>query len=96
MMGAFLVSFAVYIIPSLTFIYVYHTKPAQEASEWKPPNLLQRWFNMFCISRFVATFVFVVGFGLGGWASFTNFVWQIDNFGFFQPCYQCPSPGKAH
>ncbi len=30
MMGAFLVSFAVYIIPSLTFIYVYHTKAAQE------------------------------------------------------------------
>lgn len=30
MMGAFLVSFAVYIIPSLTFIYVYRTKAAQE------------------------------------------------------------------
>jgi auxin influx carrier (AUX1 LAX family) len=30
MMGAFLVSLAVYIIPSLTFIYVYHTKAAQE------------------------------------------------------------------
>jgi hypothetical protein len=33
---------------------------------WKPPKLLQNWFNMFCISGFVATFVFVVGFGLGG------------------------------
>jgi auxin influx carrier (AUX1 LAX family) len=63
---------------------------------WKPPKLLQNWFNMFCISGFVATFVFVVGFGLGGWASFTNFVRQIDSFGFFQACYQCPSPGKAH
>lgn len=96
MMGAFLVSFAVYIIPSLTFIYVYRTKAAQEASVWRPPKLLQNWFNMFCISGFVATFVFVVGFGLGGWASFTNFVHQIDSFGFFQACYQCPSPGKAH
>ncbi|CAK9881347.1 unnamed protein product [Sphagnum jensenii] len=81
---------SIYPVKSLAHV------PVVLASVWRPPKLLQNWFNMFCISGFVATFVFVVGFGLGGWASFTNFVQQIDSFGFFQACYQCPSPGKAH
>jgi auxin influx carrier (AUX1 LAX family) len=34
----------------------------------------------------------VVGFGLGGWASMVNFVRQIDTFGLFAKCYQCPKP----
>lgn len=97
MMGAFLISFSVYIIPSLAFIYVYRSKAAREASVWKPPKLFfHNWFTLFCISGFVATFVLVIGFGLGGWASMTNFVRQINTFGFFQACYQCPVTGKAH
>jgi auxin influx carrier (AUX1 LAX family) len=40
----------------------------------------------------VVAWVLVVGFGFGGWASMTNFVRQIDTFGLFTKCYQCPPP----
>jgi auxin influx carrier (AUX1 LAX family) len=49
---------------------------------------------MFVVNLFVVVWVLVVGFGLGGWASVTNFVKQIDTFGLFAKCYQCPP--KAH
>jgi auxin influx carrier (AUX1 LAX family) len=44
------------------------------------------------INAFVVAWVLVVGFGFGGWASMTNFVHQIDTFGLFTKCYQCPPP----
>jgi auxin influx carrier (AUX1 LAX family) len=34
--------------------------------------------------------VLVVGFGFGGWASTVNFVRQVNTFGLFTKCYQCP------
>ena len=47
---------------------------------------------MFVLNAFVVAWVLVVGFGFGGWASMTNFVRQIDTFGLFTKCYQCPAP----
>ncbi|KAF3795740.1 Auxin transporter-like protein 1 [Nymphaea thermarum] len=70
-MGAFLISFSVYIIPSFAFMKSYK----------------QRQFIMF--------WVFIFGFGFGGWASMTNFVQQIQSFGFFDKCYQCPTKHYA-
>jgi auxin influx carrier (AUX1 LAX family) len=35
MMGAFLISFSVYIIPSLAFIYVYRSKAAREVQNFQ-------------------------------------------------------------
>ncbi|CAA6669121.1 unnamed protein product [Spirodela intermedia] len=61
-MGAFLISFSVYIIPAC-----------------------------FWISAFIAVWVFILGFGFGGWASGTTFLRQIRSFGFFDKCYQCPT-----
>lgn len=58
----------------------------------KPPKFVGRWVGAFTINVFLVVWVFVVGFGFGGWASMTNFIRQIDNFGFFAKCYQCPPP----
>jgi auxin influx carrier (AUX1 LAX family) len=63
----------------------------QNAAE-KPPFFLPSWTAMFMINAFIVVWVLVVGFGLGGWASMVNFVRQIDTFGLFAKCYQCPKP----
>ena len=55
-----------------------------------PPRLVGRWTGTYMINAFVVAWVLVVGFGLGGWASVTNFIKQIDTFGLFARCYQCP------
>jgi len=57
-----------------------------------PPRLVGRWTGTYMINAFVVAWVLVVGFGFGGWASMTNFVRQIDTFGLFTKCYQCPAP----
>eukprot|EP01018_Ginkgo_biloba_P027958 Gb_28004 [translate_table: standard] len=87
-MGAFLISFSVYIIPSISFMRAYIKK---EFPEMQSNKMQWKWKVMFGISGFVATWVFVVGFGFGGWASMTNFSRQIHTFGLFEKCYQCPS-----
>lgn len=58
----------------------------------QPPRFVGRWAGSFAINIFVVGWVLVVGFGFGGWASMINFVHQIDTFGLFTKCYQCPSP----
>ncbi|KAG6535248.1 hypothetical protein ZIOFF_000213 [Zingiber officinale] len=63
----------------------------QNAAE-KPPYFLPSWTAMFIVDAFIVGWVLVVGFGLGGWASMTNFVRQVDTFGLFAKCYQCPKP----
>ena len=69
----------------------------QNAAE-KPPFFLPSWTAMYAINTFVVVWVFVVGFGFGGWASVTNFVRQVATFGLFAKCYQCkpPPPTAAH
>jgi len=66
----------------------------QNAAE-KPPSFLPSWSGMFVLNTFVVAWVLVVGFGLGGWASVTNFIKQIDTFGLFAKCYQCPTKPHA-
>uniref|UniRef100_A0A0D6R7N8 Amino acid transporter transmembrane domain-containing protein n=1 Tax=Araucaria cunninghamii TaxID=56994 RepID=A0A0D6R7N8_ARACU len=86
-LGAFLISFSVYIVPSIGFMKVYIKGDLKEM----PREKMQRKGKvMFGISAFVALWVFVIGFGFGGWASMTNFSRQINSFGFFSKCYQCP------
>jgi auxin influx carrier (AUX1 LAX family) len=60
----------------------------------RPPSFLGGWVGLYSVNVFVAVWVLVVGFGLGGWASMLNFVHQIKTFGLFAKCYQCP-PHKA-
>ena len=44
----------------------------------QPPKFLGRWAGAYTINIFVMVWVFLIGFGFGGWASVTNFVHQID------------------
>ncbi|RWW75072.1 hypothetical protein BHE74_00016928 [Ensete ventricosum] len=63
----------------------------QNAAE-KPPFFLPSWAAMYAVNAFVVGWVLVVGFGIGGWASMTNFIKQVDTFGLFAKCYQCLKP----
>uniref|UniRef100_A0A1D1YL42 Auxin transporter protein 1 n=1 Tax=Anthurium amnicola TaxID=1678845 RepID=A0A1D1YL42_9ARAE len=84
-MGAFLISFSVYIIPSVAFMRAYKNNQLQLINEHPQGGCQKFW-----ISAFVAAWVFIFGFGFGGWASGTVFIKQIQSFGFFEKCYQCP------
>ncbi|KAL3753618.1 hypothetical protein ACJRO7_000948 [Eucalyptus globulus] len=90
--GALLVSFTVYIIPSLAHMLTYRKASARQNAAEKPPSFLPSWTAMYVINAFVVGWVLVVGFGFGGWASMTNFVRQVDTFGLFAKCYQCKPP----
>lgn len=63
----------------------------QNAAE-KPPFFLPSWTAVYVLNAFIVVWVFVIGFGFGGWASMTNFIRQIDTFGLFAKCYQCKPP----
>lgn len=63
----------------------------QNAME-QPSKYFGGWVGAYTINVFVVGWVLVVGFGFGGWASMTNFIHQIDTFGLFTKCYQCPPP----
>ncbi|ONK71394.1 uncharacterized protein A4U43_C04F8100 [Asparagus officinalis] len=90
--GALLVSFTVYIIPALAHMITFRGAAARENAVEPPPKILGRWIGAYTINIFIVVWVLVVGFGFGGWASMTNFVHQIDTFGLFTKCYQCPLP----
>uniref|UniRef100_A0A0A9CP83 Amino acid transporter transmembrane domain-containing protein n=1 Tax=Arundo donax TaxID=35708 RepID=A0A0A9CP83_ARUDO len=93
--GSLLVSFTVYIIPALAHMITFRSATARENAVEPPPRFMGRWTGTFIINAFVVAWVLVVGFGFGGWASITNFVHQIDTFGLFTKCYQCPPPPLA-
>ncbi|KAG5050520.1 hypothetical protein JHK85_011623 [Glycine max] len=92
--GSLLVSFTVYIIPALAHMVTFASAPARENAVERPPSKLGGWVGLYSMNVFVVVWVLVVGFGLGGWASMINFIHQIDTFGLFAKCYQCP-PHKA-
>ncbi|RCV37244.1 hypothetical protein SEVIR_8G047900v4 [Setaria viridis] len=88
--GSLLVSFTVYIIPALAHMAVFAPAAARENAVERPPRGVGGWAGMYAANCFVVAWVLVVGFGFGGWASTVNFVRQIDTFGLFTKCYQCP------
>ncbi|THG04250.1 hypothetical protein TEA_026580 [Camellia sinensis var. sinensis] len=90
--GSLLVSFTVYIIPALAHMITFKSAAARENAVEQPPKYLGRWVGAYTINVFVVVWVLVVGFGFGGWASMINFIHQIDTFGLFTKCYQCPPP----
>ncbi|KAF7114268.1 hypothetical protein RHSIM_RhsimUnG0096100 [Rhododendron simsii] len=88
--GSLLVSFTVYIIPALAHMITFSPASARENAVERPPSFLGGWPGMYCVNIFVVGWVLIVGFGFGGWASMLNFIRQIDTFGLFTKCYQCP------
>uniref|UniRef100_M4DGC3 Amino acid transporter transmembrane domain-containing protein n=1 Tax=Brassica campestris TaxID=3711 RepID=M4DGC3_BRACM len=93
--GSLLASFTVNIIPAVAHIFTFRSSAARENSVEQPPRFLGRWTGAFTINAFIVVWVFIVGFGFGGWASMINFVHQIDTFRLFTKCYQCPPPVMA-
>ncbi|KAJ6365302.1 hypothetical protein OIU76_030138 [Salix suchowensis] len=71
-------------------MFTFKSSAARENAVEQPPKYMGRWVGTFVINTFVVVWVLIVGFGFGGWASVTNFVHQIDTFGLFTKCYQCP------
>ncbi|GAB2288390.1 Auxin transporter-like protein 4 [Dionaea muscipula] len=98
--GALLVSFTVYIIPTLAHMLTYRTAEARKNAVGKPPFFLPSWTAVYALNTFIVIWVLVVGFGFGGWASMVNFIKQVSTFGLFAKCYQChpptPSPAAHH
>nr|GMD74318.1 auxin transporter-like protein 3 [Ipomoea batatas]GMD74569.1 auxin transporter-like protein 3 [Ipomoea batatas]GMD76055.1 auxin transporter-like protein 3 [Ipomoea batatas]GMD81991.1 auxin transporter-like protein 3 [Ipomoea batatas] len=88
--GSLLVSFTVYIIPAMAHMITFASPAARENAVEQPPSFMGGWAGFYCMNIFVVAWVFIVGFGFGGWASMVNFVRQIDTFGLFAKCYQCP------
>nr|GEU57274.1 auxin transporter-like protein 2 [Tanacetum cinerariifolium] len=66
--GSLLVSFTVYIIPALAHMFVFRSPAARENAVEPPPKFLGRWVGTYTINVFVVVWVFIVGFGFGGWA----------------------------
>ncbi|CAH1434499.1 unnamed protein product [Lactuca virosa] len=71
-------------------MFTFRSAAARENAVEPPPKFFGRWVGTYTINAFVVVWVFIVGFGFGGWASMTNFIHQIDTFGIFTKCYQCP------
>lgn len=90
--GSLLVTFTVYIIPAMAHMVTYRSAFARENAVEKLPVFLRSWTAMYLLNIFIVVWTLIVGFGLGGWASISNFVRQIDTFGLFAKCYQCPHP----
>ncbi|KAK6135826.1 hypothetical protein DH2020_030434 [Rehmannia glutinosa] len=80
--GALLVSFTVYIIPALAHMLTYRKASDRQVSTKRcrflvdmqnaaeqPPFFLPSWTGMYIVNIFVVLWVFVVGFGFGGWAT---------------------------
>ena len=64
--------------------------PCVQNSAVKLPPFLPSWTLMFILNGSIVVWCLVVGVGFGGWASIENLVKQINTFGFFDNCYQCP------
>ncbi|KAK3040053.1 hypothetical protein RJ639_029389 [Escallonia herrerae] len=89
--GSLLVSFTVYIIPALAHMVTFASASARENAVERPPSFLGGWAGSYSMNIFVVGWVLVVGLGFGGWASMLNFIRQINTFGVFTKCYQCPA-----
>ncbi|KAK7294662.1 hypothetical protein RJT34_17552 [Clitoria ternatea] len=90
--GAMLVSFTVYIIPTLAHMLTYRKASARQNAAEKLLFFIPSWTAMYVFNAFVVVWILVVGFGFGGYASITNIMKQINTFGLFAKCYQCKPP----
>ncbi|CAI9754352.1 unnamed protein product [Fraxinus pennsylvanica] len=67
--GSLLVSFTVYIIPAMAHMITFASASARENAVERPPKFLGGWGGLYSMNIFVVVWVFIVGFGFGGWAS---------------------------
>mmetsp|Transcript_19446 Transcript_19446/g.40032 ORF Transcript_19446/g.40032 Transcript_19446/m.40032 type:complete len:518 (+) Transcript_19446:253-1806(+) len=90
-LGAFTTSFTTYIIPLVAFNLVFaNDDDAAGMAKPLPPRASLRWVRR--LNWCLAGSLFVFGVGVGGWASVSNFVKQIEYFDYFAECYLCDAP----
>ncbi|KAK6114873.1 hypothetical protein DH2020_007142 [Rehmannia glutinosa] len=70
--GSLLVSFTVYIIPALAHMITFASASSRENAVERPPKFVGGWAGLYSMNIFVVAWVFIVGFGFGGWASMEN------------------------
>lgn len=89
LIGAFIMSFSVYIVPCMAYMIVFWKPAARQEAAEKPASWIPSWKGIVIINMLIIGMIFVLGFCLGGWASITNLVQQVSSFGVFDKCYQC-------
>jgi hypothetical protein len=88
MLGAFTTSMATYIIPLVAYSMTFSTSKAQQEMTKKPPS----WVHMpyiLSINWVLAGLIFVGGVCIGGYASTSRFIEDINQFKYFANCYEC-------
>lgn len=89
LIGAFIMSFSVYIIPCMAYLLVFWKPASREDAAEKPGKWMPSWKGIVFFNTFIICMIFVLGFGFGGWASISNLISQVSTFGVFEKCYQC-------
>lgn len=89
MIGAFIMSFSVFIIPCVAYLIVFKTPAARQNAAEKPAKWMPRWKGIVALNVLIIAIIFVLGFCLGSWASIANVAQQVRTFGVFEKCYQC-------
>lgn len=92
--GCWLLTVGWSIFSCMMIVDIIWWMAAMQNAVEQPSKYLGRWAGTYTINVFVVVWVLIVGFGFGGWASMTNFIRQIDTFGLFTKCYQCPPPAQ--
>lgn len=94
-MGAFGAPLTAFVLPSLTFNWVFRTK-ARRATAVFPPSRPFSYYN-WNVAIFINCIIFVAYLGFWGGAVYYAIKSIVDNahtFGLFAECYQCPANYK--
>ncbi|KAJ7526716.1 hypothetical protein O6H91_16G019600 [Diphasiastrum complanatum] len=89
LIGSFIMSFSVYIIPCIAYLITFKTKESRENAAEKHGAWLPGPRGIIQLNVFIIVLILILGFGFGSWASITNLVNQIKTFGVFGKCFQC-------
>lgn len=87
--GSFIMSFSVYIIPCAAYLIVFRTKTSRQDASEKGGTWIPKWKGICTINLGIVVVIGVLGFGFGSWASLSNLVKQVNTFGIFDKCFQC-------
>ncbi|EFJ22743.1 hypothetical protein SELMODRAFT_104259 [Selaginella moellendorffii] len=88
--GSFLSSIAVYILPCVAFMVIRrHEESRENAIEQPPVWIFNSWVGVYCINLGIVLWVAIVGMGFGAWASMYSLFHKVERFGLFSKCFEC-------
>lgn len=91
LIGSFITSFSVYIIPCVAYLIIFWKPTSRKDAVEKMGKWMPSWMGLVTLNTIIIIIIFVLGVCFGGWASVTNLVDQVNTFGVFDKCYQCKS-----